>query len=110
MSVDDLVGVANVGLVAVVEPPVAPGHQEHPQISVLGRKSSKSGDPGRNLSQTSGISGRSLTDNPLLDGRTEKRAVINTNSCWIKSRYDVEIKSLKLYLDVSHVSVLCCLC
>ena len=35
VSVDYLVGVADVGLVAVVEPPVAPGHQQHPQISVL---------------------------------------------------------------------------
>ena len=38
VSVDDLVGVADVGLVTIVEPPVTPGHQEHPQISVLQRK------------------------------------------------------------------------
>ena len=38
VSVDDLVSVTDVGLVAVVEPPVTPGYQEDPQISVLKRK------------------------------------------------------------------------
>ena len=41
VSVDDLVSVADVGLVAVVEPPVTPGHQEDPQISVLQSKIGK---------------------------------------------------------------------
>ena len=78
VSVDDLVCVADVSLVTVVEPPVTPGHQQHPQISVLQRKLSKYGNSGQN--PTSGISGRSLTDNAVLVWRMERREVSNTNS------------------------------
>ena len=66
----------------------------------------------KNIIHTSGISGRSLAENPLLDWRMERREVNNTNNCGRKFENNIEIKSFKLYLVVSHsfciVTVLCC--
>ena len=38
VGVHDLVGVAHIRLVAVVEPSIAASHQHHPQVSILGEE------------------------------------------------------------------------